>query len=111
LFWTEVSNIQVILNRVTRAVGKFCSFGFAEGLACVLGKTKCAKCGLAENYFLKCGWAKIFKPIELACVSSSWSGLCRDAAKLSTDLWSSAKSGQDVKGRLFCCLFDGCGVV
>ena len=97
-----MSNIQFSLNRVTRAVGKFCSFGFAKGRACVSGKTKCAKCGLAENYFLKCGWAKIFKPIALAFVSPSCSsGLCRVTAKWSVELSSSVKFGQDVKGRLF----------
>src|SRR5690606_30015395 len=41
-----------------------------------------------------------------ACVSLSWSdGLCRDTAKLSDELRSSGMSGQDVKGRLFGCLF------
>jgi len=34
-------------------VGKFGSFGFAEGSACVSGKTKCAKCVSALKLFLK----------------------------------------------------------
>ena len=38
-------------------------------------------------------------------MSPSWSaGQCRVTAKLSADLRSSGKSGQDVKGRLFVCL-------
>jgi hypothetical protein len=65
--------ITILIEIVTLCGGEILLFWFCEGLACVSGKTKCAKCGLAENYFLKCGWAKIFKPIVVACVSPSWS--------------------------------------
>jgi len=47
-----------------------------------------------------------------ACVSPGWPvGLCRNTAKLSAKLRSSEKSGQDGKGRWFCCVVDGCCVV
>ena len=56
-------------------------------------------------------WGVLFF-LGSACVSPSWSaGLCQDTTKLSAELRSSGKSGQDVKGRLFGCLIDGYSVV
>lgn len=47
-----------------------------------------------------------------ACELPSWSaGLHLVTAKLSAELKSFEKSGQDVKGRLFSCLVYGCRVV
>ncbi len=61
------------------------------------------------NFFVR--WGVLFF-LGSACVSPRWSaGLCRDTAKLSAMLRSSRKSGQDVKGRWFNCLVDGCCVV
>jgi len=56
-------------------------------------------------------WGVLFF-LGSARVWPSWSaGLCRDTAKLSTEIRSSEKSGQDVKGRWFSCLVDGSCVV
>ena len=74
------------------------------------GKTKCAKCGWGNSIFLCGGVFQFF--LVSACESPSWSaGLCRNTANLSAKLRSSEKSGQDVKGRLFGSLVDGCTVV
>ncbi len=60
------------------------------------------------NFFVR--WRVLFF-LGSACVSPSWSaGLFRDTANLSAVLRSSKKSGQDVKGRWFNCLVDGCWV-
>ena len=65
---------------------------------------------MAEIHFFV-RWGILFF-LGTACVSPSFAaGLCRDTAKLSVELRSSEKSGQDVKGRWFGCFVDGCCVV
>ena len=74
------------------------------------GKTKCAKCAAGKfNFFVRWG-VLIFSWVGL-CVAKMANGLCRNTAKLSAELRSSEKSGQDVKGRCFSCLVDGSCVV
>ena len=61
------------------------------------------------NFFVR--WGVLFF-LGSACVSPSWSaGFCRDTAKLSAELRSSRKSGQDDKGRWFNYPVDGSCVV
>jgi hypothetical protein len=53
------------------------------------------------------GWGVLIFLVA-ACVSSSWSaGLCQNTAKLSDELWSFEKLGQDLKVRFLSCLVDG----
>jgi len=86
------------------------SFGVAEGLVCGQGKAKCPTCEVAEIHFFVELDVLLF--LGSVCVSPNWSaGLCRDTAHLSAVLRSSRKSGQDVKGRWFNCLVDGCCVL
>ena len=81
-----------------------------RGVGLCVGQTKCATCAVAEIHFFV-RWGVLFF-LGSACVSPSWSaGLCRNTAKLSAELRSSQKSGQDVKGRWFSCLVDGGGVI
>ena len=62
----------------------------------------CAMSGSRNSIFFV-RWGVLFF-LGSACVSPSWSaGLCRDTAKLSAELSSSKKSGQDVKGRWLQC--------
>ena len=61
------------------------------------------------NFFCAVG-CFIFSWVGL-CVAKLVYGLCLDTAKLSAAIRSFRKSGQDVKGRWFNCLVDGCWVV
>ena len=64
-----------------------------------------------QKFIFLCGRGVLFF-LGSACVSPSWSaGQCRVTAKLSAEIRSSKKSGQDVKGRWFWCLVNGGGVV
>ena len=66
-------------------------------------------CRQANAYGVR--WGVLFF-LGSACVSPNWlAGLCRNTAKLSAELRSFEKSGQDVKGLFFSCLVDGCCVV
>jgi len=91
------------------AVGKFCSFGFAKGWLVCRAKPNVQNAGGEIYFFCAVGCFNFF----LCRLVSRQVGLlvCRDSAKLSAELMSSEKSGQNVKGRWFSCLVDGCSVV
>lgn len=82
-----------------------------KGRLCVLGQSQMCHLWWWQKFIFLCGGGVLFF-LGSACMSPSWSaGQGRVTAKLSAELRSSEKSGQDVKGRWFSCYVDGCSVV